>query len=233
VGSDRRLCDLLPVAGSEPGHRLEFTAELESLAVKLDPKQTTFSSDLLSNFLGWCSQEANRHHVPDTLLTAQKKFTSHRDTARKFHRTLAKLLGHDGQLKLFANVETVFVDARNFAYPTEFHWVCETPKIRSRWYEHILTAKLHDARQPRSPHFLNVNPSRLQYDCPPDKSLIFRDKGTRQIVGLVFRNICQDEDILQWADRIVCEVTAEKKSIRVSLVLCPDSCLELTASIAR
>lgn len=63
-------------------------------------------------------------------------------------------------------------------------------------------------------HVLDTN--QLQLDIAEDKSMIFRDATTNEIIGLVLRRFAMVQSVVDWADSVLVEGCTIKVNARVS-----------------
>ncbi|KAF8326288.1 hypothetical protein F5887DRAFT_1084600 [Amanita rubescens] len=108
----------------------------------------------------------------------------------------------------------VLLERLKIPYPPMNHWVVESPEIGDMWYKHIYESPQPDDRLARHP-FHYLDPAKLKLIVDPEKSVIIRDKRTKELALVVIRNACPDESAPIAIDAVVSDAVNLKKSIRL------------------
>jgi hypothetical protein len=209
AGTSAILCNLIANAA------LPGDAEKAANALSSQLKEWTEEpiADILSELKDWSL--VNR--ISENLTKAIKTWSAEQDWRRSLHRKYAlslRLNYKPAHRNAFLDtLDSLSVTALSTSYPPYKHWVCETAEIRNKWEEHILYSKQPDVRQPRRDQITIINPHLLKHNIPPNQSVIIREG--EQVVGLVIRNFCPDDQVLWWADKIVQDTVEAKTCARV------------------
>lgn len=101
-------------------------------------------------------------------------------------------------------------------YPPPGYDIYESGPILNIWKKHHKETLYPDRRDGRTwKEFHELDPSKLQYTVAADKSAIFRDAKSGQIIGLVIRNFSGKPKLLDSVNKIIMENTEVRKSVRV------------------
>ncbi|RDB20488.1 hypothetical protein Hypma_012446 [Hypsizygus marmoreus] len=189
-----------------------FITKLEHLTA--DSKTLPRGTDPFRTFLTWCH---NTDSLPTTVKTAlaARKLTEmqKRATKRTFidHTNLDwKHVDRDAFLDA---IPVTIVKTLKTPFPPVGHHIAISPSIVKKWHHHFAFGKQADTRKPRRPIHL-LNPSKLTVDLAPTDSAIFKNKKG-DIIGVVLRNFCPDEDAVAWADTIAERALPLRKNIRM------------------
>lgn len=216
ISTDKVALSLL-ARSADPRPRADFVEILSRHFATLE--SAVQFGDIFAEFLGWCGDACNS--PGSAIHTAMEERKDGYDKRRLRHRDMVRTL----RLQRWSNEQKVeflkkttreiHVSPLKQAYPPYKHWVYESKTIERRWRRHIEEGAQPDKRQPRLPlHHEDV--SRLSHIIGEDDSVTIRDAHTGEIVAVVIRNFCEDEEILSWANGVVEDVIGLKKSVRVS-----------------
>lgn len=100
-------------------------------------------------------------------------------------------------------------------YPPPDLWVAPSEEIRSVWYKHFKKIKLYDKRHTRKQIIVVAHPEWKRV-VREDESVILRDTHNK-IICIVIRNFIPHEETRAWANSIVLDTLAKKKSVRVCI----------------
>lgn len=110
--------------------------------------------------------------------------------------------------------QEIHVQKLEVPYPPLGHWACETPEIFNLWSKHLATRKLPEPREKRQKCLL-VDLSRVT-TIKRDESRLIYDAAGGELIGVVYRDFCGSQEVLEWADDIIKRRTGFIRTVRVS-----------------
>ncbi|KAI9886194.1 MAG: erg10, acetyl-CoA C-acetyltransferase [Watsoniomyces obsoletus] len=212
MAANRHLLQLF-ATGYNPSQQALFVKESTELLV--DIGQPHSSPELCSDLCAWIAKHPQAH---EQVTIAWEAFREGKKRQRALHNRLVTDLNFrqtkEALAHRVAQIPVVWVTKSTDPYPPIGSAVCENQKIHDQWKDHLESGpQPDDARRPRAlPLLLDFN--KLQYNAGPTEDVIFRDKETGEIVGLVMRNFIPHEMVRSWAADIIREAMASKKGVR-------------------
>lgn len=223
VEADQEACSLLATATTPSTRAAFYKYVLDEIGLPKDLPRPSGPGAFLDDFTSWAGQLgtirnisvknlpaalAYRLQEKDLLRWSKKHFI---ETAQLNWRAVdkAKFLSK-------FNVHKVAPLPRNKIYPPVDQYIAETQEIYNKNHQFICVDNLHDSRDHRRDiHMLKE--SKLQKDIPFDQSAIFYDKATNRFIGMVIRDVCKNEDAVEFVDGAIEHVIDTRKTCRVSL----------------
>ncbi|KAG2081606.1 hypothetical protein BD769DRAFT_1783953 [Suillus cothurnatus] len=213
VAHDAKLAALLSKA-AHPYFRALFETALIGIWKKHCSQKELSSRDYFSDFMKFCSC----HKVTSGLTKALDSFHAGRKTQRLGKRKLIEQLRLDlsdsGRIAFLSNIKKVTLTCLPSPYPPKGYWIYTEDAAHDCWEDWILYGHQADGRIPRR-HLLQIDFSSLQLVISETESCIIRDAKDSSIVAVIIRNFCNHDEVLSWANSVVCDVVQKKKSIRL------------------
>lgn len=173
----------------------------------------TSSDDLFRRVMAWISSPK----CPAGLARSAEAYKHSRKKARVDQRHFIFNAGlstpsaeRDAML---ASLPVYHVTALSEPHPPYKHIISESPEIYKKWRSYFATGKQADERKARLP-IHQLDPTTLVADIPPHEGARLLDPSG-ELVGLVIRNFCPDDEALAWADAAAEAQVPVRRNVRV------------------
>lgn len=121
-----------------------------------------------------------------------------------------------------AGIRTVHLPRLAAPYPPPERDIYETEEIGDIWRKYREDNEHPDTRSKTTGHWMEMeklDKEKLPLIVEPDESVIVRDADTNEIVAVVIRKFCGNDEVLEWINGIIDENVGLRKGIRVCKLL--------------
>lgn len=122
-------------------------------------------------------------------------------------------------LKMGKRIKTVLVKRLLQEYPPKHFWACDDIAIEEKWAPALKNRKMKDDRDKREDSTYLLDEAEFR-DAGgivfENESVIYRDETTKEVVGVVIRNLINHPGLLEWLDSRVKLACKERRYSRVS-----------------
>lgn len=174
-------------------------------------------SDIYSSLLQACS---NAEQLPPPLKSILDSLKTARKERKSARKSLIQALMYTGsgktqQVLRMENTDVLRVVSLQKPYPPLKHWIYDSPQIAEKWEKKLQQDPQPDPRLCRRPMHL-LDPSQLKFDILPHQSYVLRTpEPDNRLVGIVLRDFCPADDLLDALHDIIQLSVGARKSIRL------------------
>ncbi|KAJ3573992.1 hypothetical protein NP233_g2057 [Leucocoprinus birnbaumii] len=219
VNADAEACSLLAVATASSTQELFSQYTISKFVPAGFPQDKI--SDFFHLFTVWAGQIGNVYKVQgDRIRAALEYRLAEKKEARWSKRHFIETSGINWKAankeQFLANIPSVTLQEspKSCVYPPRNAFVAESRDIFDHHSKFIYDDPLFDKRISRkSIHLLDE--SRLRLDVPSQESVQVYDETDGELVVMVIRDVCKNEEALNFADEVIEKAAKTRKSSRL------------------
>ncbi len=224
LNTNAEFCSVLSVAVTKEEISACVT-HLVAIFVEAGTLASVFSddNDIFSTFLSYCNLASSTPHVGQNLRQAIKSRQRLRAFRRNYHRKIIRDAGLNWKCPeqkisrdhRFEKARKIYAPFLHIPYPPQGEWVVEHPDVMHLWKKYLTYKKLPDTRRSHAPlHMIDMD-SLFALIGPSEDAIVY-DKDTKEMVLVVYRNICAVDELRDKADSVVIQAVDMLKNCRVS-----------------
>lgn len=181
------------------------------------------NSGIFSTFLSYCNLASSTPHIGQNLQQAIKSWKRICAFRRNCHCKIIQDAGLNWKSpkqkifrdKRFENARKIYAPYLDIPYPPWGEWVVKQPKVMHLWKTYLMKWKLPDKQGSHAPlHMINFDS--LFALIGPNEDAVMYDKDTKEVVLVVYCNICAVDGLVDKADSVVIQAVDMLKNCHVS-----------------